>query len=214
MDTLAKGLEQVQAEVARLRRLMMPLTLVFEGDSLTYGVGSNPGNDYPSQCTRLLGGDINVFNQAVGGSTLTQDIPGRMVMADGFFDPQRLSVYVLWAGTNDMKALERPAAEVFELYRQNMLQRRAKGFKTVAVTILPRSSPSTSATFEPNRQAFNGLLRAGWKEFADVLADIAADERIGDEGDQHGSYFSDGVHLNDAGYYLVAQAVAKAIESI
>ena len=50
----------------------------------------------------------------------------------------------------------------------------------MVLTVLPCSEP---VTFEATRLAFDALLRDSWPEFADGLADIAADPRIGDTGD-------------------------------
>ena len=50
----------------------------------------------------------------------------------------------------------------------------------VVLSVLPRND---SLTFEPARLAFNAMLGDDWDEFADGFADIAADPRIGDVGD-------------------------------
>ena len=48
-----------------------------------------------------------------------------------------------------------------------------------------------------------------------VIADVAADTRIGDDGDEDdATYYVDGVHLNDTGYGIVAQIVADAINTL
>lgn len=55
------------------------------------------------------------------------------------------------------------------------------------------------------------------RTFADALADVAADTRIGDAGDELNTtyyHLTDRVHLNNAGYAVVAPIVKAAIDSI
>jgi hypothetical protein len=64
------------------------------------------------------------------------------------------------------------------------------------------------------RNAFNALLRAGWWSFADALCDYASSQFLGKDGDESGTYFSDGLHPSTAGraeqLYFTIGAVAEA----
>jgi lysophospholipase L1-like esterase len=59
---------------------------------------------------------------------------------------------------------------------------------------------------------YNTLIRAFWPLFADSLADVAADPRLGtDEAYSNKVYFADDTHLNDNGYKIVAGIVKTAV---
>ena len=81
------------------------------------------------------------------------------------------------------------------------------------LTVLPRSDPST---FEAARAAYNQLVRDAWPQFADGLADIAADPRIGDALDNldRQYYKADAIHPNDAGSAVMAAVTAPVINSL
>lgn len=87
-----------------------------------------------------------------------------------------------------------------------------RGFKVVVLTVLPRSDAGTPGSFETDRQTVNTNLRANWTTFADALADVAADSRIGDAGDEtNTTYYADRVHPTTTGGGIIAQIVYDAI---
>lgn len=188
--------------------LAKAVNMVFEGDSLTTGAGASAGNDFPTLAAALLGTSPAMHNLAVSGSTLKVEIPAREGAVDLLFDssPTALNIYSLWAGTNDFKQFETPVADLMALYSANLARHRARGFKTIAWTILPRNPAVTPASFEPNRIAFNAQLRTTFGDFADRLVDVAADPLMGNAGDELATtYYADGVHPNDAGDARIAQ---------
>ena len=72
-----------------------------------------------------------------------------------------------------------------------------------------------TAAYEARRLEYNDLLRAHWREFADALVDVADDERIGDHsGPARREYFIDPVHLNGAGYGVIADCVVHVLRPI
>ena len=59
------------------------------------------------------------------------------------------------------------------------------------------------------------MLREQWPAFADGLADVTADPRIGADGaNLDPVYFLDQVHPTSAGYGVMAAAVAPALEGL
>lgn len=192
---------------ARVETLSRRIMFAVEGDSLSTDIG---GGSYPEQLVALLGeGEIVSF--AVGGSTLQYDLPTREAQLDQAFDVEALNVLLLWPGSNDLKQFETPPEVLYALYLDYVSRRVARGWKVIAFTILPRWSPTTPASFEPNRQAFNALLRASGL----TLVDVAADPRIGDAGDNlDTTYYTDGVHQNAAGKLIVAELAAPVIENL
>jgi lysophospholipase L1-like esterase len=68
-------------------------------------------------------------------------------------------------------------------------------------------------TYEATRSTYNGLIRANWRQFADVLVDVAADPNIGVAGaNSNTTYFDpDAIHLNNTGYAIVATLVKATL---
>lgn len=191
--------------------LTVPNLLVADGDSLTRGNGASGfhtdlSGNYPSQLLDLLGSSWAMVNAGEASQT-AEDMEAD---AEAQIDPQlnTLSphkVLTAWGGTNDIY-FGASAATAYGNYRTYLENRKAAGWKVIAATILPRSAGATPEAFEADRQAFNENLRNSWTEFADGLADVASDSRIGDEGDELDTayYNADKVHLNDAGYAVAA----------
>jgi lysophospholipase L1-like esterase len=213
-QALIAGLASLTACSAHLENLAKPLNLVFEGDSLTAGNGSTAGNAYPNQVVTLLDEQVTSHNFAVGGSTLSSELPTRESTVDQAFIAGAMNVCIAWASTNDLKGGFDPGY-VMGLYSAYLSRRKARGYRTIAISILPRYSSTTPASFESARQTFNTSLRANWRNFADALADVAADPRIGDAGDEFDTtLYADQVHLTDAGYAIVAGLVTFAITEL
>lgn len=122
------------------------------------------------------------------------------------------NVCVVMAGAGDIK-FSLDVDEIYAQLRQYCLGRRAAGFQVVVVTLLPRSFP---ANFEADRLALNQRVRSSWPQFADGLADLGADPRIGDtydDLDQH--YFqADGVHPNASGSAVMAAVIAPVLSDL
>lgn len=188
--------------------------VVFEGDSLTQGTGSTEGNDYPSQTVRLLGAyNIDKRNLGFGGQQLAD------MLADAEDDIDALlptgyprDICVLWGGVNDISASA--AAEDIEADIETFCSgRQAAGYKVIACTIAPYNSSDEHETL---RLTVNTWIRGHYGDFADALADIAANEHFDAKADALDTtyYKVDGIHLTDAGYAIVAGIVKTAIESL
>ncbi len=196
--------------------------VVFDGNSLTQGLGASSGVSsdpptgtiYPAVCLGYLGAEWTARNFGVSAQTT----PAMDALAATQTDPlysasNTWNVVVGWEITNDLffGASAADAYANFVIYCQ---ARKAVGWRVPAVTVLPRNETGTPAGFEADRQTVNANIRANWRSFAHSLADIASDSRIGPAGSEtNPTYYSDLVHLNDAGYAIVAQYVAAAIQS-
>ena len=186
--------------------------VVFDGNSLTTGVGGTIGNDYPAQLLATLApGRWRAHDVAVGGQT-TSDM-----LADAATQVDRLcssgyprNVVVCLTGTIDRPADGNAARQAkLQSYCQG---RRAAGFKVIVITL-----PSHNQEDYPGatRAEFNDWIRANYRSFADGLADAGADPRIGAPGAfADPVYFPDGLHLNDAGYAVVAEIVKQAFDRV
>lgn len=184
--------------------------IVFDGDSLsTYDM-------YPTQLMAQLGEGWSCRDVAVPGQDTDMMNADAATQVDPLWDgSQPLNIVCVWCGTNNGGYL---GFATYVAIRSYCLARRAAGFKTVVFTILPRSdtfAPGDEVRWTAGRLDFNVLLRANWTSFADNLADVAADPRIGDDGDSEDSvYYVDKVHLTTAGNAIVAGIVQAAVLGI
>jgi lysophospholipase L1-like esterase len=190
--------------------------VVFTGNSLSNTSDSGGAtNRYPAQTMALLGNGFDVVNLAVGGQTTTIMNSQASTRVDPVCSDARLrNIIVPWEITNDLffGATKEAAYSAYVTYCTN---RRARGFKVVAVTVLPRSDPGTPGDFEVSRAYCNSNIVSNWATYADALADVAANTTIGETGDQtNATYYVDLVHMTNAGYGIVAGIVAPAITGI
>lgn len=66
------------------------------------------------------------------------------------------------------------------------------------------------------RAGYDAFLDSEWQAHADAYVPLHLDARIGREGAcpasaPYAPYFSDGIHLTDAGYEVVAELMAPAM---
>lgn len=190
--------------------------IVFDGNSLTFGTGSTGGNDYPSQTMPFLGTAWHKGgNFGVGGQTTLDMIADAATQIDVLVDNATYirNVLVAWEGRNDIVINHATGAQAYANMVTYCLARRAAGWKVVVPSITPSSGDSEAADFETQRQAYNALMKANWRAFADGYADLSDDTRIGQSGDElNGVYYFDRVHMVDLGYGVVAQLVAAIAE--
>lgn len=191
--------------------------IVFDGDSLTLGTCATGGLNYPNQTVTLLGGSSSYdsTNLGVSSRTIATMLANASANVDSLYSSDRTDNYVaIWGGTNDLYfgASDTTTYNNIVSYAQG---RRTAGFKVIVYTILPRSAGSPPAEFETYRQSINTSLRANWASYADGLADVASDSRLGDSGDElNATYYCDQVHLTNTGYGIVANYAAAAINQI
>ncbi|MEP0873613.1 SGNH/GDSL hydrolase family protein [Trichocoleus desertorum AS-A10] len=200
--------------------------VLFDGNSLVRGFrATNADTNFPGQCLSSLGSEWHGFNFGVDGQITPNMTADAAVQVDSLKRAELTKdVVVAWEATNDL-FFGASAATAFSNLKAYCQARKAAGFKVVVLTVLPRSSAGTPAGYEAARQALNSSLRADFNvasgstnvllpapgiAYADALADVAADTRIGDAGDEANAtyYFADLVHLNNTGYGIVA-AIAK-----
>ena len=188
-----------------------PAVVVWDGGSIIAGHGADPGFDFPTQTLAVLPHVCQSYVSSRGGARIIDMLAEAPVEVDARYQADAdLDLCVVLAGGGDFRA-GRTAAEVYQSLRTYCLARRAAGFRVVVLSVLPCGDP---VTFEASRLAYNALLRGTWPEFADGLADIASDPRIGDAGDELDQQFyrPDGLHPNDAGYAVMAGVAAPVLE--
>jgi len=192
-----------------------PKIVVCDGNSLTIGNGAtNPLGSYPDQLQTLLS-EWTVKNVGVASQQTPAMITNAATRVDALHTAATHKVTVCWEATNHLYfgATATTAYNSIVTYCQ---ARQAAGQKVVVLTVLPRSDGSFPASFEADRQTVNTNIRTNWATFADALADVAADDRIGDEDDELDTtyYAADKVHMKSVGYAMIAEIVKDAIDSI
>ncbi len=163
---------------------------------------------------RLLPGSLVLYNAGWAAKTLGG--PNGLVERYANFTAKlhnpnaRNNVISSLAGTNDIQGGS-SAQQVLRLIRQYAAAARQTGFRFVVGTILPRAT--FTGPMEAARISVNTMVRAGWAEFADGLADGAADPTLGAPGAAANTnvYAQDGIHLTDYCYQVLASAMADAV---
>jgi len=187
----------------------------YEGDSLTGGVGHNSLGFawWPIAERKRVERNRTIF-RAVAGKQITAAIASNANDADPFLDTENSYIFG-WFGTNDLRAGATTATVIARL-QEWADARTVAGWKVVLFTILPRSEAGVPVDFEANRQIINQWIRDNWEEHAVLLVDVAANALIGDAGDEENlTYYSnDKVHMNAAGYAVVAGIVNAQLATI
>jgi lysophospholipase L1-like esterase len=189
------------------------MLVVCDGDSLTSGLRSTAGNDYPAQMQALYGETATrTLNFGASGQTVVQMQSDAATQIDRF--GKRLDgagpVCVVWGGTNDINGGADSATTITN-FTNYCTSRQSAGFRVMACTMIARGG--FDATKETYRTEFNASVRANWATYADVLCDLAGDSRLSDTNDT--TYFdADKVHLNDTGYGVVAALVKSTLDGI
>lgn len=187
-----------------------PGVVVWDGGSILAGHGADPGYEFPVQTLALVPRVCSSFVSCSSGARIAEMLADAPVEVDARYDAQAdLNLCLLLVGGGDFHAGV-SAASVYAAVRTYCLERRAAGFRVIVLTVLPSDG---SDTFDALRLAYDAMLRDHWTEFADGLADIAADPRIGESGDELDRQFYrlDGRHLNNAGNAVMAAVTAPVV---
>ena len=211
-------------------------TLVALGDSITQGAGSSQDQNrtWPDRLSDRLNGlrpRLAVINQGVGCGRLLYDFCGPGGAAR--FDRDVLAVtgvkgVIVHLGLNDIMipallplfgktefaAEAVTAADVISGLQQLSARARARGVKIYGATLTPFGSSTIPGLFTPEneakRQAINRWIRTGGA-FDGVIDFEAAVRDPANHARTLPAYDFDGVHLNDAGYQAMANAVSLSM---
>lgn len=188
-----------------------PAVVVWDGGSIIDGHGADPGSEFSTQTLAVLPHVCESYVSSTGGAKIADMLAEAPVEVDARYRANAdLDLCVVLAGGGDFR-LGLTAADVYQSLKTYCSARREAGFRVVVLSVLPRAAPGS---FEASRIAYNAMLRDTWAEFADGFADIAADPRIGDAGDELDQQFyrPDALHLTNAGNAVMAGVAASALE--
>ena len=163
-------------------------TIVCLGDSITAGVGAEPGESYPQRLEELLG--VPVVNAGVAGDTTADGLArlGRVLAHDPW-------LVIVELGGNDLlrrRPVEQAEADLSALVDSLL----AAGS---AVVLVETEAPLFGGAYD--ELAATVARRAGIPLVEGVVGEVLADP----------SRKSDQIHPNAAGYADIARAVAHVV---
>jgi len=207
------GLRFISPIIDGLNITTSDVQLICDGNSLTSGSHSTAGNDYPSVLFGNYPSSWRTGNYGVSGQTLDD------MVTNSYLLPVKLGalkgVLICWGGHNDFAAGV-SVDSILQLTATYCAARQAEGWTVIVVTQLPSTYAGQPVGLEAMRTAYNDSLRANYPLWADAIIEIDQDSRIGDAGDQDDTnyYYTDKIHLIDAGYAIVADSAQAEVDSL
>lgn len=171
--------------------------VVCDGNSLTFRAQSD--DSWPTELRRITGDHVeNLGTWGFATEELLELAPYRV-------DPLHPDTVIIWEGINSFTVYKDSAVSTYGYLSQYIAGRHAAGVRhVVALTTTP--SPELGK-FQADYNALIVANRGG----ADQVVDLTQDPRLADP--MNATYFySDHLHLVDAGYRAVAEDVAKALK--
>ncbi len=176
--------------------------VVFLGDSLS---GDAPWK-YPAQFAGLLGAGWTWDTVAVSGASSAAMLATVPLAVAAFDENAEAHVASVWAGTNDGTGIGLASyANIVAACRAL----RSAGYSVLVLSVLPRTDSYAAAwgeAWRSGQRVLNAQLRSNWRTFANYFADVGADARLADP-----AMYTDGAHLCEAGYGIVAQDAREAL---
>ncbi len=189
------------------------LNLLFDGDSISAGIGASTEHGLDRQVVAAMGDNVRSRNVAVSGRPVYECL--RLYdqrVAPAFDVSARLNVIVFHAGDNDISQ-GRSADQTYTAFTAYVAAAHRQGWKIVVSTELKRGdfAPLVESTLED----YNKLVRRNQAN-ADAVVDLDTDSRLRDLSFRvDPSLFSrDKIHPNDGGYAVIAGMLASQIKRI
>jgi lysophospholipase L1-like esterase len=197
--------------------------LIIDGDSISSLVTNNALSK--TGLAAYLNGAWDIRSAAWGGKTLAADAADDAAFASMQDIRHPAPVVMEWLGTNDIYANLVSGTGAYASLVTRCLVRRNAGNRIAVVTMLPRAS----ANQEAQRQIFNGLVRANFRQFADAIIDL---KDLAPTMDSYSTNFTtisgtnyltttgstqyqgDLIHPTGLGASLIAQAEASVINGM
>ncbi|MFC8920194.1 SGNH/GDSL hydrolase family protein [Streptomyces sp. NPDC057116] len=208
-----------------------PGGVVLFGDSLTDGFGSTPNTDRRWSDALAERVDRPVLNAGIGGNLLLNDSAWYGERASARFhrdalDLPGVTTVVLLQGLNDIgysEARDQPtykpapvhsAAGLIAGYRRLIRAARARGVRIVGATILPFKG---TTHWGPRAAGVGAEVNDWMRESGEFDAVVDLHRLMGDPADPdrlNPAYaYEDGLHPDDAGYRVMAEAVLPVLQT-
>ena len=163
--------------------------IVCFGDSITFGYGANPGEDYPQALSKMV--DIPVINAGIDGDTSTEALPR---LTSDVLDRNPLLVIIEFAGNDFLRKI--PKEETLKNISEMIDKIQAKGAMAAVVDI------SAGMLLGEYHKAFYSLAREKEAIFIPrLLNGVITNPKLK----------SDFVHPNADGYKMIAGRIYHVI---
>jgi lysophospholipase L1-like esterase len=189
------------------------LNLLFDGDSISAGLGASQGHGLDLQTASAIGGAVELHNVSDGGRPVWQCLRLYPDLVEPKFDPTRTyNIIAFHAGDNDV-AQGRDAQQTYAAFTAYVTAAHQQGWKVIVTTELRRFKFSASEQRE--LEGYNALLISN-KAGADAVIDLNADPRLGENAHRTDPslFTSDGIHPSDGGYSIIAQMLSQAVKRL
>jgi len=206
--------------------------VIFEGNSLVYGIGSTAGSTLPQQLQALppMNG-ATLTNLAVSGSTFnnTNSMTARGASVDALYEDGKSHVLLIWEGTNTIWFNDVTGTQTGQQCADYIAARTTAmpGLKVILLTTLPRYSVDGSSVYGSDLVSGNNTLldydnyiKRNYREMgAHAVVDVRAHGVFVASGTNFmrlsmRPYVYDSTHLNNWGYGLIAQYCATALRHL
>ncbi len=173
-------------------------TVLVLGDSLSYGTGTNAGEDYPTLLAKSTG--WNIINEGIPGDTTA----GGLQRLSQLLEQHQPKLLIVELGGNDLLHKTQPS-EVISNLKGILSHAKAQGITTILVAI-PDINP-LKATF--GNLSDHPLYAAIAKEtttllIGDVFSQVLSDRDLK----------SDQIHANAKGYAVVSQQMHEKLKEL
>lgn len=159
------------------------------GDSLTFGYGANPGEDYPSMLAKLINGPV--INAGIDADTTSEAL--RRIKSD-VLEKEPLLVIIEFCGNDFLKKI--PQETTINNIKEIIAQIQSKGAMVAIADI------SAGLFLREYRSVFKNIAREKQAIFIPgILSGIITNP----------SMKSDFLHPNADGYKMIAQRIYHAI---
>jgi acyl-CoA thioesterase I len=173
----------------KLPRLNQNAKIIAFGDSLTFGVGSNNGHDYPHYLAELS--SYQVINSGISGETTTQGL----MRFQATLDKHSPELIILLEGGNDILR-NHSASKTKQNLAQMIEMAQLDNISVILIGVPEKKLFSDSAPF--------------YSELAEQYDLVFAEELLSDLL-RTSKYKSDPIHLNSAGYKKLAEGIYQLL---
>ncbi len=176
-------------------------------DSNSLGTPQFGSIPWPEQLqTKVNNPGCIVTNFSVSGQSTSEMLGDVKTQIDPLFVVGKTNVLFVMEVGNDLFFGRSPNLEVAkEKFKRYCLERRAVGWKVIAMTCYDRLQP----TVRQDLKDFNTWLLETWTGFANDIVDCYQDPVYRDATNT--VYFPDGVHPNIAGTFGIAELAYRAL---
>jgi lysophospholipase L1-like esterase len=210
LSILAASLLGVSVAAARPAETV---NVLFDGDSISAGVGAPHGRGLDAQVAAALGPDVALHNVAAGGRPVSECLAlYAKLVAPQYAPAAGRNVIAFHAGDNDI-ARNSSAEQAYAAFTAYVAAAHAQGWAVVVSTEMRR--PDFPQPKEAQLEAYNALLRRN-EAGADAVVDFDRDPRIADfvYRTDPAIFAPDRIHPSEAGYAILSDMLAPAVRRL